>query len=114
MMVRKVLALLTAAVTLVAAVPVMAGETAAADFKVGFITLHDENSTYDLNFINGAKKACEELGVPYEIKTNVPEGQECYDAAADLADAGCRMVFADSFGHEDFMIQAAKECPDAL
>ena len=23
--------------------------------KVGFIFLHDENSTYDLNFINGAK-----------------------------------------------------------
>ena len=24
------------------------------DFKVGFIMLHDENSTYDLNFINAA------------------------------------------------------------
>ena len=29
------------------------------DFKVGFIMLHDENSTYDLNFINAAKEACE-------------------------------------------------------
>ena len=48
----------------------------------------------------------------YVIKTNVPEGQECYDAAADLADAGCNIVFADSFGHEDYMIQAAKEFPD--
>ena len=53
----------------------------AADYKVGFITLHDENSTYDLNFINAAKEACDKLGVPYEIKTNIPEGQECYDAA---------------------------------
>ena len=25
-----------------------------AKVKVGFITLHDENSTYDLNFINAA------------------------------------------------------------
>ena len=74
--------------------------------------LHDENSTYDLNFINGAKEAAEALGVEYVIKTNVPEGQECYDAAADLADAGCNIVFADSFGHEDYMIQAAKEFPD--
>ena len=91
-----------------------AEETAAApaDFKVGFIMLHDENSTYDLNFINGAKEAAEALGVEYVIKTNVPEGQECYDAAADLADAGCNIVFADSFGHEDYMIQAAKEFPD--
>ena len=112
MKVFKALAVLAAAATVFAGTSVMAGEVDPADFKVGFIMLHDENSTYDLNFINGAKKACEELGVPYEIKTNVPEGQECYDAAADLADAGCKMVFADSFGHEDYMIEAAKEFPD--
>ena len=89
------------------------GEAAATDIKVGFIFLHDENSTYDLNFINGAKAACEALGITdYVLKTNVPEGQECYDAAADLADDGCDIIFADSFGHEDFMIQAAKEFPD--
>ena len=86
------------------------GETPdASDFKVGFITLHDENSTYDLNFINAAKAACEKLGVEYTLITNVPEGQECYDKAAELADAGCNIIFADSFGHEDYMIQAAKE-----
>lgn len=88
-------------------------EPAATSVKVGFITLHDENSTYDLNFINGAKAACEALGITdYVIKTNVPEGQECYEAAADLADAGCDIIFADSFGHEDYMIQAAKDFPD--
>ena len=74
--------------------------------------LHDENSTYDLNFINAAKEACEKLGVDYTIVTNVPEGQECYDKAAELADAGCNIIFADSFGHEDYMIQAAKEFPN--
>ena len=84
----------------------------ASDFKVGFICLHDENSTYDLNFINAAKEACETLGVEYTLITNVPEGQECYDKAAELADAGCNIIFADSFGHEDYMIQAAKEFPD--
>ena len=89
------------------------GGDAAPDIKVGFIFLHDENSTYDLNFINGAKAACEALGITdYVLKTNVPEGQECYDAAADLADDGCDIVFADSFGHEDFMIQAAKDFPE--
>ena len=85
----------------------------ASDIKVGFIFLHDENSTYDLNFINGAKAACENLGITnYVFKTNVPEGQECYDTAAELADDGCNIIFADSFGHEDYMIQAAKEFPD--
>ena len=80
--------------------------------KVGFIFLHDENSTYDLNFLNAAKAACAGKNVEYILKTNVPEGQECYEAAADLVDAGCTIVFADSFGHEDFLIQAAKEFPE--
>ena len=90
-------------------------EAANENIKVGFIMLHDENSTYDLNFIKGAKDACEKLGISednYMIRTNIPEGQECYDAAADLVDAGCDIIFADSFGHEDFMIQAAKEFPE--
>ncbi|MCI5503746.1 MAG: BMP family ABC transporter substrate-binding protein [Eubacterium sp.] len=87
-------------------------EVAASDLKVGFIFLHDENSTYDLNFINAAKEACEAAGVEYVLKTNIPEGQECYDAACELADAGCGIVFADSFGHEDYLIEAAKEFPD--
>ena len=86
-----------------------------ADMKVGFIFLHDENSTYDLNFINAAKEAAANLGMSEDqiiLKTNVPEGQECYETAADLVDAGCGIIFADSFGHEDFMIQAAMEFPE--
>ncbi|MCH3957666.1 MAG: BMP family ABC transporter substrate-binding protein [Olsenella sp.] len=91
------------------------GSSDTKSIKPGFITLHDENSTYDLNFINAAKEACKELGISedtYMIKTNIPEGQECYNAAAELADAGCNIIFADFFGHEDYMIQAAKEFPD--
>ena len=84
----------------------------AAKVKVGFIFLHDENSTYDLNFINAAKEASEALGVEYVLKTNIPEGNECYEAAADLVDQGCNIVFADSFGHEDYLIKAAKEFTD--
>ena len=83
--------------------------------KVGFITLHDENSTYDLNFINAAKEAIANLGLTeddYILKTNVPEGQECYEAAVDMVDKGCNIIFADSFGHEPYMIQAAQEYPN--
>ena len=85
------------------------GNAANGKVKVGFIFLHDENSTYDLNFINAAKEACEKAGVEYVLKTNIPEGQECYEAACELADSGCNIVFADSFGHEDYLIEAAKE-----
>ena len=88
------------------------GTTAATTVKAGFIFLHDENSTYDLNFLNAAKEACEKLGIEYMTKTNIPEGQECYEAACELADAGCNYIFADSFGHEDYIIEAAKEFPE--
>ncbi|MBQ2964851.1 MAG: BMP family ABC transporter substrate-binding protein [Clostridia bacterium] len=90
-----------------------AGEnTANSELKVGFIFLHDENSTYDLNFIKAAREACAKLGVEIVEKVNIPESNECYEAAVDLADRGCDIVFADSFGHEQYMIQAAKEYPD--
>ena len=95
--------------------PAAEAPAAAADVKLGFIFLHDENSTYDLNFMNGAKEACAALGLSedqYIFRTNIPEGQECYDAACELADAGCNIIFADSFGHEDYMIQAAQEFPE--
>ena len=109
----------TAAATDAAAETTAAAENeapaAASNIKVGFIFLHDENSTYDLNFMNGAKQAIAALGLTedqYLFRTNIPEGQECYNAAAELADAGCNIIFADSFGHEDYIIQAAQEFPD--
>ena len=83
-----------------------------AKIKVGFIFLHDENSTYDLNFMNAAEAACKNLGVEYVFKKNIPEDQKCYDAAAELAEDGCNIIFADSFGHEPFIIEAAKEFTD--
>ncbi len=89
--------------------------TAAKDIKVGFIFLHDENSTYDKNFIDAANRVKEALGLSDDqvfFKTNIPESNECYEAAADLADRGCNVVFADSFGHEPFMAQAAQEYPE--
>lgn len=112
---KKVLSLVLALMMIFAFSATLTGcgsDSGSSDFKVGFICLHDENSTYDKNFIDAANAACDELGVEAVIKTNIPEGQECYDAAAELVDAGCDIIFADSFGHEDFMIQAAKAFPD--
>ena len=89
--------------------------SATSDMKVGFIFLHDENSTYDKNFITAADEACKTLGIADEnkiYKTNVPEGQECAEAAEDLVDKGCSIIFADSFGHEPYIIEVAKKYPD--
>ena len=86
-----------------------------ADFKIGFILLHDEASTYDLNFINAVKKVQAALGLTDEqviYKKGIPESNACYEAACDLADAGCDIIFADSFGHESYLIKAAEEYPE--
>ena len=81
--------------------------------KVGFIFLHDEQSTYDKNFMDAAKAACKEMGVEYAQKTQIPESKDCYDAAVELVEVdGCNIIFADSFGHESFLIDAAKKYPD--
>ncbi len=119
---KKILALLLA-VVMVAAFASCGGkendegkaDAKNADFKIGLICLHDENSTYDNNFIQALKSVQKELGLTDEqvlIKTNIPESNECYEAAAQLVDEGCNVIFADSFGHEQFVLQAAKENPD--
>jgi len=119
---KKILSFLLVAVMVVASLGVLTScgdkqgkDQASDDFKIGFICLHDENSTYDKNFLDAAEAATKELGLSAEqviIKTNIPEGNECYEAAADLADQGCNIVFANSFGHEPYMLKAAKEFPE--
>ena len=112
---KKLFAFLLAAVMMLGCAALLGSCGSDTSFKVGFIFLHDENSTYDLNFINAVKTAQKNLGLSDDqviLKTNIKEGQECYDAAADLVDSGCSLVFADSFGHEPYMIQAAKKFPN--
>ncbi|NLA66562.1 MAG: BMP family ABC transporter substrate-binding protein, partial [Leucobacter sp.] len=82
------------------------------DFKIGFIFLHDENSTYDKNFMDAAKAAQAKLGLKDDqviFKVGIGEDESCLNAASELVAAGCDVIFADSFGHESYMIQAAKE-----
>ena len=83
--------------------------------KIGLICLHDENSTYDNNFIQALKDTQKALGLSDDqvlIKTNIPEDDKCLNAAQELADEGCNVIFADSFGHEPFIMEAAKEFPN--
>ena len=111
---KKILSLCLAVLMLAACVSAFASCSGSGEkkMKVGFIFLHDENSTYDNNFLQAAKAACEAKGVEMVVKKNIPESSKCKDAADDLVAQGCTVVFADSFGHEDFMIQAAKEHKD--
>ena len=86
------------------------------DFKIGMICLHDENSTYDNNFIQALKSVQKGMGLKDDqvvIVTGIGEDNNCYNTAVDLAkNKGCKIIFADSFGHESFLKQAAAEFPD--
>ena len=87
----------------------------AKDLKVGLILLHPAaSSTYDKNFREAFEAAQAKLGFQAIIKENIPEGDACQTTAEEMAEQGCDIVFADSFGHEDYMIEAAKNYPGTL
>ena len=89
--------------------------TEAKAVKAALICLHGDSSTYDKNFIDAFKTACANKGLTetdYTIITDIDEDTVCYDKAADFADNGYNVIFANSFGHEAYMIQAAEEFKD--
>ena len=115
---KKILALTLAVLMMFSLVACGGGasnnsDAKAEEMKVGFIFLHDENSTYDKNFIDAAVEACKNMGVTMVQKTQIPESNACYDAAVELIEVeDCDIIFADSFGHESFLMKAAQEYPD--
>lgn len=82
------------------------------ELTVGLICLHDNNSTYDKNFIAAMEEVEAATKVKVIYKYNIPEENACYEAAVDLVDQGCDIIFADSFGHEPYMMEAAKKYPN--
>ena len=91
------------------------GGIAKEDLKIGFVYIGDENEGYTAAHYNGAMEMKEALGLSDDqiiVKWNIPEDETAKDAAMDLADQGCQIVFANSFGHESYVIEAAKEYPD--
>lgn len=87
----------------------------AADIKVGVIYIGDENEGYTAAHMAGVDAMMAELGLSEDQvieKTLIPEDESCYDAAVDLADQGCNIIFGTSFGHESYLLQAAAEFPE--
>ena len=87
------------------------------DFKVGVILVGDENEGYTAAHMEGIEAARVACGLEKDqiiYKYNIGENEACHQAAVDLVEQGCKIVFANSFAHESFLIQAAKEYPDVL
>lgn len=90
-------------------------KTGSTDIKVGVIYIGDENEGYTAAHMAGVDDMMKELGLSEDQvieKTLIPEDESCYDAAVDLADQGCNIIFGTSFGHESYLLQAAAEYPD--
>lgn len=112
---KKLITLILTAALAVGSLGLFTGCGEDKDPVAALICLHGEGSSYDKNFIDAFRAACKAKGLSeeqYTIVTDIPEGAECYDKAAEYADAGYKAIFADSFGHEKYMIQAAKEFPN--
>ena len=87
----------------------------ASDVKVGVIYVGDENEGYTEAHMKGIDQMMETLGLSDDQvieQTTIPEDESCYDAAVDLAEQGCDIIFANSFGHESYLMQAAVEFPE--
>ena len=86
------------------------------NLKIGVVLLHNETVGYDENFMLAIEAACDKLGIDKDknllMKKDIPEDSACYDACVELVEDGCDLIFADSFGHEEFVIKAAEEFPE--
>ncbi len=104
---KKLIALMLAAVLCMVACVAMA-----AELKVGVILVGDETEGYTLAHMNGIKAAAQSLGMADNQivwKYKVPEDQTCYDAALDLVGQGCNVIVSNSYGHQTYMVEAASE-----
>lgn len=87
----------------------------AEKLKIGFIyvgSINDNGYNYAHN--QGRLYVEENLGDAVETMfvENVPEGPDCERVLRELAQQGCKLIFATSFGFGDSVIKVAQEFPD--
>lgn len=87
----------------------------ASNIKIGVILVGDETEGYTAAHMDGIKKAAAELGIADNQiiwKYKIREDSSCADAATDLVSSGCNLVISNSYGHQTFMVEVAKEYPE--
>lgn len=109
---KSLLALLLAAAMLFA-VGCGATDNADTNLKIGVILVGDETEGYTLAHMDGIKEAAKELGIDADKditwKKKVDESNDCYTAAKELVASGCNLIISNSYGHQDYMAQAAED-----
>ncbi len=112
---KKILSMVLIAAMALIGTAALAEGIPADEITVGYIYIGDENEAYTAAHYEGAKAMAEALGLSEDqiiIKWNTAETEACYDAAIDLAEAGCDIIFGNSFNFESYMIEAAREYPE--
>ena len=84
--------------------------------KIGFVHVSDPSDMgYTYNHNRGTEKMMKDLGIKKDQvinKFNIAEGAECETAVRELAEQGCNIIFATSFGFEDYVLKVAKDFPN--
>lgn len=87
-----------------------------SDVKIGVILVGDETEGYTLAHMEGIEAAMENVGLDDDqviFKKSIPESSECYDTAVDLIEGdGCTAIISNSYGHQNYMVQAAEDYED--
>ena len=113
---KKIVALVLALVLCLTAAASLADGIAKENIKLAVILLHAENSTYDLNFMNGAREAAAALGLEENqilFYRDIPESADAAKTAEEaIEDDGCNMVFFDSYGHQFYTDDVVAKNPD--
>ncbi|MCI2050062.1 MAG: BMP family ABC transporter substrate-binding protein [Lachnospiraceae bacterium] len=88
----------------------------ASKIKIGVILVGDETEGYTKAHMDGIDAARQSLGLSEDqviYMKSIPESSECYDTAIKLIkEDGCSAIFSNSYGHQNYMVQAAQENPD--
>jgi len=97
--------------------PPPAGDGVTLDnIKLGFVHITDPSDMgYTYNHNLGTEKMQRELGLRDDQiinKFNTPEDAECEAALRELVEQGCHIIFATSFGFEDYVMTVAAEFPE--
>ncbi len=118
---RKLLALLLCLMLTLSAVGAACAEFAPVakdDVKVGFVFIGDvSDKGYTYAHYQGLLAMQEALGLTDDqiiYKTNVAEDGACEDALRELVDAGCQIIFGNSYGYMNFMAELAEEYPEVI
>lgn len=118
---KKLLALLLCLMLTLGAVSAACAEfapVAKENLKVGFVFIGDvSDKGYTYAHYQGLLEMQEALGLTDDqiiYKTNIAEDGACEDALRELIDAGCQIIFGNSYGYMNFMAELADEYPEVI